>query len=269
MTKGSLDIVGIGIQAIQHTTFSARSSIEEAEKVLYVVADPVSEMWIQKLNPNAESLHDCYRDGKPRIQAYMAMIERILDSVHAGQRITFVSYGHPSVFCLPTHVVSKRCREEGVNVRILPAISAEDCLFADLGIDPATNGCQSYEATDFVVRKRKFDTSSPLILWQIGVFAITTYMSNYSRPPNLSTMVKFLNKYYPLEHNVIVYEAAQYLVYDPIIQEVPLYRLSGMHVSPLSTLYIPPLRKPRIDRAMIKLLGINNSVHTRKGKVTT
>jgi hypothetical protein len=34
---------------------------------------------------------------------------------------------------------------------MLPAISAEDCLFADLGVDPADHGCPSYEATDFLV----------------------------------------------------------------------------------------------------------------------
>jgi len=31
---------------------------------------------------------------------------------------------------------------------MLPGISAEDCLVADLGIDPASSGCQSYEAND-------------------------------------------------------------------------------------------------------------------------
>jgi hypothetical protein len=37
---------------------------------------------------------------------------------------------------------------------MLPGISAEDCLFADLGIDPGIYGCQSYEATDFLANGR-------------------------------------------------------------------------------------------------------------------
>jgi len=35
---------------------------------------------------------------------------------------------------------------------MLPAISSEDCLYADLGVDPATTGNASYDATDFLLR---------------------------------------------------------------------------------------------------------------------
>jgi hypothetical protein len=34
---------------------------------------------------------------------------------------------------------------------MLPAVSAEDCLFADLGVDPGAAGCQSHEAADFLI----------------------------------------------------------------------------------------------------------------------
>jgi uncharacterized protein YabN with tetrapyrrole methylase and pyrophosphatase domain len=254
--ESSLDIVGLGIQSIQQTSFAARYSIQKADKVLYVVADPVSELWLKKLNPSAESLHGCYKDGEPRIQAYKNMVERILSCVRMGSKVTFVSYGHPSVFCFPTHEVSKRCKKEGVNVRVLPAISAEDCLFADLGFDPGKSGCQSFEATDFLLRKRKFDTAIPLVLWQIGVVGIFTYTQNYTKPYALKLLAKFLNRYYPPEHEVIVYEAAQYPILDPIIQKIPLQRLSDFDVGPLSTLFVPSLRKLKIDRKMVHELHL-------------
>ena len=60
-----------------------------------------------------------------------------------------------------------QARAEGFNARMLPGISAEDCLFANLGADPGTHGCQSFEATSFLLRKPKFDTLTHLILWQI------------------------------------------------------------------------------------------------------
>jgi hypothetical protein len=55
----------------------------------------------------------------------------------------------------------------GVSARMLPGVSAEDNLIADLGVDPA--GLQSYEATGFLVYKYRFDTSAGLVLWQVGV----------------------------------------------------------------------------------------------------
>ena len=48
---------------------------------------------------------------------------------------------------------------------MLPGISSEDCLFADLGVDPGVSGCQSYEATDFLMNAPIIDSSTQLILW--------------------------------------------------------------------------------------------------------
>ena len=48
-------------------------------------------------------------------------------------------------------------------------ISAEACLFADLGLDPGTTGCQSYEATAFLARTPPVDTEAVLVLWQVSV----------------------------------------------------------------------------------------------------
>lgn len=58
---------------------------------------------------------------------------------------------------------------------MLPSISSEDCLFADLSVDPAVGGCQSYEATDFMLNGLIIGPSSQLVLWQIGVLGDWTY----------------------------------------------------------------------------------------------
>ncbi len=50
-----------------------------------------------------------------------------------------------------------------------PGISAEDCLYADLGLDPGTYGCQHYEASNLMFYQRTIDTAAYLILWQPGV----------------------------------------------------------------------------------------------------
>ena len=55
-----------------------------------------------------------------------------------------------SVFVQPSHESIAIARLEGFSARMLPGISAEDCLFADIGLDPGKDGCQSFEATDFL-----------------------------------------------------------------------------------------------------------------------
>lgn len=137
-SKGTLVVVGTGIQAARHTTQEALSYIKNADKVLYLVADPGSEVWIQMKNKTAESLRDCYKDGEPRINAYLSMVNRILKYVKDGLRVCVAFYGHAGIFVLPSHEGIKQARELGFTAYMLPGISAEDCLFADLGIDPGT-----------------------------------------------------------------------------------------------------------------------------------
>jgi uncharacterized protein YabN with tetrapyrrole methylase and pyrophosphatase domain len=254
-TKGSLTIVGSGIQAVRHFTLEAIQSIEQADKVLLLVADPITEMWIKKINPNAESLADYYVEGKPRIDTYRAMNERTLYYVRQGLNVCVVYYGHPGVFVDPSHESIRVGRKEGYNAQLLPGISAEDCLFADLNIDPSI-GCQSFEATSFLVRRRKFDTSSHLILWQIGVIGDLRYNPGKYNKHGLIMLVDLLKKYYDPSHEVVVYEEAQYAICKPIFQLFPLSKLTQANVNLASTLYVPPKEQAPLDYGMVNRLGL-------------
>lgn len=90
------------------------------------------------------------------------MIQHVLCCVRSGRRTCLVAYGHPGVFGTVPHEAIRRARQEGYIARMLPAVSAEDCLFADLAVDPG-NGYQTYEATDFLANNRSIDTAAALI----------------------------------------------------------------------------------------------------------
>src|SRR6266853_1887408 len=166
MSRGSLVVVGTGI-SVSHLTMEARSWICSAEKVLYCVADAATERLILKLNPSAESLYVYYGEGKPRRQTYQQMVDRTMECVREEKEVCVAYYGHPGIFVAPSHKSIKVAREEGYSARMLPAVSSLDCLFCDLGIDPAT-GCQVFEATDLLLRQRNLDVFSHSIIWQIA-----------------------------------------------------------------------------------------------------
>src|SRR3954470_23859047 len=165
-TSGKLVIVGSGIRAVGQFTLEAQAHIQQADIVLYAAADPVTDMWIEKQNPNCFDLYQYYANDKNRIITYVQMIERIIDEVRAGKRVCAIFYGHPGVFVTPSHNAIEIARREGYDARMLPAVSAEDCLYADLGVDPSVPGLQIFEATDLLLRKRRIDTSMNLILFQ-------------------------------------------------------------------------------------------------------
>ena len=92
---------------------------------------------------------------------------------------------------------------------MLPGISAEDCLFADLEIDPARQGLRSYEATDFLISGRPVDPTSGLVLWQVGAIGVATfYRRAVWRTEGLAPLVETLLDHYPADHEVILYTAA-------------------------------------------------------------
>src|SRR5919198_5833795 len=213
---GSLTVVGTGIRCGVHFTPEARAALLGADRVLHLGADPLMREWLSALRPDATSLHSLYAPGKKRRQTYGEMVNAILAPVHEGYDVCAAFYGHAGVFVSPSHEAIRRARAAGFEATMLPAISAEDCLFADLGIDPGRTGCQSYEATNFLLTNRPVDAAARLILWQVGVLGEWDHGRKTDRR-RLGLLVGRLLELYPAEHEVILYEASPYPVGDAIV----------------------------------------------------
>jgi hypothetical protein len=237
---GSLTVVGTGITAGSHLTGEARAALERADRVLYLVSDPISAAVIEGLNSNCRSLDGLYVEGASREDIYAAVVVEILQAVRAGERVCVAFYGHPAVFVRPGLEAVREARREGQEARILPAVSALDCLFTDLEIDPADTGLQIYEATDFLARGSTPDTTAGLVLWQISVIGLERW---YPEPSvtGMGALVERLLRFFPAEHEVVVYEASPYPLIRPSVDRVRLDRLGEVRPSPMATLYVPPI----------------------------
>jgi len=239
--RGSLVVVGTGITLVHQTTVAALESMQRAERLLYLVADPATEAWIQQLNVTATTLRDCYGPRKPRIRTYEEITDRMLESVREGFEVCAAFYGHPGVLVQPAHEAVRRARREGFRARMLPGISTEACLFADLSVDPGEYGCQSFEATDFLASRRRFDPSSSLILWQVGALGEWSARKRMScRPERLRALTAVLQRRYPARHRVALYQAALFPTCDPTVRWVALGELAREKILPTMTLYVPP-----------------------------
>jgi precorrin-6B methylase 1 len=254
VSTGSLTVVGTGIAFGVHLTPQARRAIERADEVFYLLAEHTAEAWFKRLNSSSQSLRRHYAVDRARRETYERMVEEVLDAVRNGKNVCAAFYGHPGVFASPSHEAVRRARAEGFPATMLPAISAEDCLFADLGVDPGESGCQSYEATDFLLRRRTFDTSVPLILWQVAFIGIT----NAPVAPNahgFGVLVDYLLTFYAEAHPAIVYEASPYPVGPADIGEFTLGNVRKAELDGMSTLYLPPAADAPEDTGMRALLA--------------
>lgn len=257
MTQSSLVVVGVGIKFVSHLSVEAKTYISQSEKVLYLVNDPLMKDWIEQLNPNSESLDHLYTQYDLRVDCYNAITTYILEALPRYKNVCVVMYGHPTVFAQPALDAVKRAKGDGYYAKVLPAISAEDCLFADLLIDPGSCGCQSFEATDFLIHSRRFDTTSHLVLWQVGVIGALTHVKTPNDPNGITVLVNYLKEFYLPQHTVFIYEASQYPSFEPHIEEVTIEELPNAKLSRLTTLYVPPLDKAKCNEPMLNALKIN------------
>lgn len=239
---GSLVCVGIGMTLGSHITPLARSYIEKADVVFTALSDGIIELWLAKMNSNVRSFQSLYKEGKSRANTYREMVDAMLMEVRAGKQVCGAFYGHPGVFALPPHKAIAKAREEGYRAHMEPGVSAEDCLYADLGFDPGRYGCQHYEASQFMFYRRRIDPSAYLILWQIGVAGDQSFARFSTGSRHRQVLVDVLARDYDLSHEVIIYRAATLPMQDPLIERIPLGKLPDAQVDMHSTLVIPPAR---------------------------
>lgn len=253
MKKGSLVVVGTGLLTPAHLSQESINRIQTADIVHVLVPDPLGLSAVHELNSNIKNLAELYYDAKSgknganRLEAYELMVESILNDVRLGMRVCAIFYGHPGVFVYPSHVSISKAKQEGFDAKMLPAISAEDCLFADLGVDPGDLGCQAYEASQFIFFKHKINTCSALILWQIGVVGDETLTKLEPSENGLDMLKEKLLTYYPPHHKITLYEASTLPIIPPRMDIIKLDELSDVKVKTITTLYVPPLSEPSLD----------------------
>ena len=238
---GSLVCVGVGMTLGSHLAPLARSYIEKSDVVFAVMSDGIVEKWLSEMHPDVRSLQPLYREGKSRAQTYREMVDAMLTEVRAGKRVCGAFYGHPGVFAWAPHKAIEVARREGFRAHMEPGISAEDCLYADLGIDPGKYGCQHYEASQLLFYKRQLDPSAYLVLWQVGVVGDQSLARFATGASYRRVLVdELVAQGYPRNHEIIVYRASTLPVGSMRKDRLLLATVPEADISLEDTLVVPP-----------------------------
>jgi uncharacterized protein YabN with tetrapyrrole methylase and pyrophosphatase domain len=244
---GSLVCVGVGMTLGSHITPLSRSYIEQADVVFTALSDGIVELWLAEMNHDVRSLQSLYKEGSSRMNTYRAMVDTMLTEVRAGKKVCAAFYGHPGVFAWPSHKAIETARTEGFEAHMEPGVSAEDCLYADVGIDPGKFGCQHYEATQLMIYRRVIDTSAYLIVWQIGVAGDQSLTRFSTTRAWLQVLADVLMRDYAPNHDVTIYEAATLPTDRAKILRLALQNLPDADLSMHATMIVPPARELEPD----------------------
>jgi precorrin-6B methylase 1 len=253
--RGSLACVGMGMTLGSHLGPLARSHIEQADVVFAALSDGIVELWLQRMHPDVRSLQPCYAEGKSRRVTYRQWVDLMMAEVRAGKNVCGVFYGHPGVFAWSPHKAIEVARAEGFKAHMEPGISAEDCLYADLGIDPGRFGCQHFEASQLLFYERRIDPTGYLVLWQVGLVGDLSLKRLATGPAYRQALVDVLAEHYPLDHEVIIYRGATLPIEQPRVRRMPLHALPGAELTTEETVVLPPAAPLRPNVAMRERLA--------------
>jgi precorrin-6B methylase 1 len=238
--RGSLACVGLGMTLGSHLTPLARSYIEQADVVFAGLSDGIVEIWLERMNSDVRSLQGYYQEGKSRLTTYREWVKVMMTEVRAGKKVCGVFYGHPGIFAWSPHKVIEVARAEGFQAHMEPGISAEDCLYADLGIDPGRFGCQHFEASQLLFYEHRIDPYAYLVLWQVGLVGDLSLTRFTTGPAYKQVLVDLLSQDYPLDHEIIIYRGATLPIEKPRIQRIALRDLPNAVMTAEETVLIPP-----------------------------
>lgn len=242
---GSLAVVGTGIAAIGHMTLEAIGYIKNADVVFYHANSGVTASYVREVNANAIDLYEYYGEGKVRNITYVQMAELMLREVRRGLSVVGLFHGHPGYFVKAGRRALAIAQMEGYETLLLPGISATDCLFSDLRIDPGVIGVQILKASHVLRKKVVLATNNHVVLIQVASVGDNTFSFSGFKHAKLDRFFDKLISIYGEDHESVYYIASIFPGLEPvmIVRTLGEYRQKeAQDTVKAATLYLPPVR---------------------------
>ncbi len=198
---------------------------------------------IHELNANAIDLYEYYGEGKLRNITYVQMAELMLREVRRGRSVVGLFHGPPGYFVKSGRRALAIAEMEGFETVLLPGISATDCLFSDLRIDPGVIGVQIMKAGHVLRENVSLATDNHVVLIQIGSVGDNTFSFTGFKHTKFDRYFDKLISIYGDEHDSVYYVASIFPGPDPVIlvRRLGEYRLQQTQDTVhAATLYLPP-----------------------------
>jgi Tetrapyrrole (Corrin/Porphyrin) Methylases len=241
--RGRLVIVGTGITAVSQMTLETIGYIQRADIVFYHATNGVTATQIRELNANAVDLYEYYGEGKKRRITYVEMAELMLREVRRGSTVVGVFHGHPGYFVRPARRALAIASLEGYETALLAAVSAPDCMFSDLRVDPGVFGCQILMASRLLQEDAIVATTGHVVFLQVAAVGDSGFSFSGYKNATLAPFFEKLIELYGEHQEAVYYTAAIFPGFEPVIMVYKLldFRDSRARESIGSgLLYLPP-----------------------------
>ncbi len=250
-------IFGLGLSYYSDLTQHIGPVVKDSDIVFILASDVSTVAHVKTLNDNVVNLFQFYEDGKSRLDTYDEIVRVLIEGAKSHHKVSVLVYGHPTLFVNPIPRFIEEAKFEAFNVEIVPGASAEDWLFAALGIDPSSHGWLSFEATNFLLYNRRADPSAYLVLWQAGALGILDYRFEDNVSSDLISLLKDkLNDSFTDDACCVAFEASPFLAVAHRIEEFQLRDIQSVSLTKRTTMLIWPqedlIADPKILTALAR-----------------
>jgi len=181
--------------------------------------------WLKQQGISGSSCDHFYEQAEDFAGVYENIVRYLLAEVRQSAQLAYCVPGHPLVAETTVSRLLQCCKAEGIGVRILPAMSFLDAIYAELQIDPTRGGLQILDALE--LDQTRINPGQGLLLLQV-----------YNRLVASETKLTLMD-YYPDEHLVTVIRGAG--LTGAQRADIPLYELDRLPwIDHLTSVYLPP-----------------------------
>lgn len=256
MTVADIYIVGLGILNVDQMTRETERIIRRSKEVLYVDTGVATRTYLESLCPLVTPMYErCYEEDGHRLTAYHHMAVQVLEAAMDHPPVTFAMHGHPIVGVYAPFLIRDMAGLLGLEVLVLPGVSAMDSLFAELMIDPCVSGMQMYEATDLLLRRRPLQPDVPTLIWQIGCVETRLHTTRVSKPERFNGLRGHLLRFYPPDHEVVAAFSTPHPMMPSTVHRFRLQDICAYAhlLHPGFTLFVPAVHeRPVEDQALLR-----------------
>lgn len=260
LERADITIVGLGMRSLDQLTREVERALAGAKQVFLIDGSPGLQQRLQRQGTKVIDLCSFYAEGKDRLHTYREMAKAVVaGAIHDGP-VAFGLYGHPTIFAFPPFVVKEVAESLGLTVDVLPGVSAMDCLFAELMIDPANGGLQMFEATELLLTQRELPVDVQTLVWQVGTLESGLYSTKPSAPERFARFLAYLRRFFPGHHPCTAIYCSDHPAIPSTILRFPLDQIGDFsgQLHGGFTLYLPPARIPEVlDKNLEKALSSN------------
>ena len=227
-----INIIGLGPGAPEALTLGSLRLLKNGKNILLRTAKHPTMDFLNEEAISYKTYDYAYESYKSFDEVYEYIASDVVNRAAQGEEVVYGVPGHPLVAEKSVELIIKKAEEQGIEVKIFPAVSFIDALLESLKLDPI-KGIKIIDA---------FDMANQIPDKRLGT--VITQVYNHF----IASEVKLkLQEFYEDEMEIYFVRAAG-IAGEESIRRIKLYELDWQRdIDYLTSLYVPPVPENKKD----------------------